>query len=149
MFEEHSKFLKVFVRIYLTVSLTEQCRQYKEWNFLVLHEKHPPQCWLELICRELFSFIRFEIEKKLKHAKKLEQKKKKEKGGETSGPKGVVGIVASKRSQERRKDMESKKDNKKLTAMQELKARREEKKNRGTFDLLLSRITCSYILLML
>ncbi|XP_060590462.1 RNA polymerase-associated protein RTF1 homolog [Ruditapes philippinarum] len=73
---------------------------------------------------------RFEIERKLKHAKKLEQKKKKEKGGEASGPKGVVGMVASKRSQERRKDLESKKDNKKLTAMQELKARREEKKYR-------------------
>ncbi|KAH3850855.1 RNA polymerase-associated protein RTF1 homolog [Dreissena polymorpha] len=75
---------------------------------------------------------RFEIEKKLKHAKKLEQKRKKEKGGtsDSASPKGVVGIVASKRSQERRKDLENKKDSKKLTAMQELKARREEKKVR-------------------
>ncbi|WAR18795.1 RTF1-like protein [Mya arenaria] len=78
---------------------------------------------------------RFEIEKKLKHAKKLEQKKRKERGSMTgaegSSQKGVVGIVASKRSQERRKDLESKKDSKKLTAMQELKARREEKKVRA------------------
>jgi len=72
----------------------------------------------------------------LKHAKKLEQKKKKEKGAaggsEPSSQKGLQGIVASKRSMERRKDMiESKKDTRKMTAMQELKARREEKKVRG------------------
>lgn len=76
---------------------------------------------------------RFEIEKKLKHARKLEQKKKEKGGSDALSQKGVVGMVASKRSQERRKDLESKKDNKKLTAMQELKARREEKKVRGMF----------------
>ena len=73
--------------------------------------------------------VRFEIEKKLKHAKKLEQKKKKEKGSET--PRDLVGMTMSKRSQERRKDIDAKKDVKKMNAMQELKARREEKKNRG------------------
>lgn len=93
-------------------------------------EKEREQELFDRMERRALLKTRFEIEKKLKHAKKLEQKKKKEKGGEAAGPKGVVGIVASKRSQERRKDMESKKDNKKLTAMQELKARREEKKNR-------------------
>lgn len=65
-----------------------------------------------------------------RQAKKLEQKKKKEKGPDSQIPKGVVGIVASKRSQERRKDLDAKKDSKKTTAMQELLAKREEKKNR-------------------
>ena len=67
----------------------------------------------------------------MKRRQKLEQKKKKEKGSETPSHRSVVGMVASKRSQERRKDLDAKKDSKKMTAMQELKARREEKKNRG------------------
>ena len=40
-------------------------------------------------------------------------------------------MAASQRSKERRKDLDAKKDNKKLNAIQELKARREEKRNRG------------------
>ena len=54
-------------------------------------------------------------------------------------------MVASKRSQERRKDLESKKDNKKLTAMQELKARREEKKYRGIYLPWIFQLICSLI----
>lgn len=72
---------------------------------------------------------RFEIAKKLKRAKKLEQKKRK-KGSETPRHHSIVAMAASQRSKERRKDLDAKKDNKKLTAIQELRARREEKKNR-------------------
>ena len=94
---------------------------------------------------------RFEIEQKLKHAKKLEQKKKEKGGGsnDSASMNRVVGMVASKRSQERRKDLESKKDSKKMTAMQELKARREEKKVRGRnkegkrFQLIIN--TCRFV----
>ena len=74
--------------------------------------------------------FRFEIAKKLKRAKKLEQKKRK-KGSETPRHHSIVAMAASQRSKERRKDLDAKKDNKKLTAIQELRARREEKKNRG------------------
>lgn len=63
----------------------------------------------------------------------MEQKKKKEKGSETPRHSSIIAMASSQsqRSKERRKDLDAKKDNKKLTAIQELKARREEKKNRG------------------
>lgn len=66
---------------------------------------------------------RFEIEKKLRQAKKIEKKKAK-KIMDSVGPKSV-----SQRSQERRQKVEiNKKDNKKVSALDELKAKREEKK---------------------
>ena len=76
-------------------------------------------------------FYRFEIEKKLREAKKKEQKKKKEKekGSKSSTEPGPANkVTASQRSQDRRKIMESKKDTKKMSALEHLKARREEKK---------------------
>lgn len=71
---------------------------------------------------------RFEIEQKLRKAKK-EQKHKLKLSSDTAVPTRSV----SERSKERRKNMEdSRKDNKKMSALQDLKARREEKRNKGT-----------------
>ncbi len=50
----------------------------------------------------------------------------------------VAGTTA--RSQERRKVMEDKKDNKKFSALLDLKAKREEKKKQGNLLVLLSYI---------
>ena len=72
----------------------------------------------------LFLFLcRFEIKKKLKKAKK-EQKKSKP-ALDASLP------TISERSKERRKHIEQRKDNKKTSAFQDLKARREEQKKKG------------------
>ncbi|GFS02572.1 RNA polymerase-associated protein RTF1-like protein [Elysia marginata] len=66
---------------------------------------------------------RFEIKKKLKKAKK-EQKKSKP-ALDTSLP------TISERSKERRKHIEQRKDNKKTSAFQDLKAKREEQKKKA------------------
>ena len=75
---------------------------------------------------------RFEIEKKLRQARKKEQNKKMEKEKSTKSSMSEPGVVnkvsATQRSQDRRKVMESKKDTKKMSAFDQLKARREEKK---------------------
>jgi len=68
---------------------------------------------------------RFEIEKKLKKAKKKEQKRDK-RAAESFAMRSV-----SQRSQERRKIIEGKKDTKKMSALQDLKAKREEKRKQG------------------
>ena len=67
----------------------------------------------------------FEIEKKLRQAKKKEQKKKEKKAAEVLSQKSV--------SQQRRKTMEDKKDNKKFSALLEAKARKEEKRKQGEY----------------
>ncbi|RUS79876.1 hypothetical protein EGW08_012354 [Elysia chlorotica] len=66
---------------------------------------------------------RFEIKKKLKKAKK-EQKKSKPALDPSMA-------TISERSKERRKHIEQRKDNKKTSAFQDLKARREEQKKKG------------------
>lgn len=76
-----------------------------------------------------YEFCRFEIEKKLRQAKKKEQKKK-----------GKVHDINHKtvmqRSKERRKQMEDKKDSK-MSALKDLKAKREEKIKKGIYICLL------------
>ncbi|XP_064623065.1 RNA polymerase-associated protein RTF1 homolog isoform X2 [Lineus longissimus] len=69
---------------------------------------------------------RFEIEKKLRQAKKKEQKKNAKKESRST-PKISIPPDSSSRSKERRKTIEDKKD-KKMSAFQDLKARREKKK---------------------
>lgn len=76
---------------------------------------------------------RFEIEKKLRLAKRNEQKRKakKEEGGGTSGKGGAEGgASASSRSKERRRMVEERKDklDKKAQAIKDLKAEREKKR---------------------
>lgn len=78
---------------------------------------------------------RFEIEKKLRMAKKQElrkqkESKKKEKGSEEK-PKLDRAPDPKERSKDRKKTIEEKQD-KKFHAMSLLKARREEKKERGS-----------------
>jgi len=71
--------------------------------------------------------FRFEIEKKLREAKRKEKNKLK-----SSSQAAVVNTATvSQRSIDRRKNIEDKKDNKKLSALQDLKAKREEKKKQG------------------
>ena len=65
---------------------------------------------------------RFEIEKKLREAKRKENRR-----GKVAQ---AAAVTASQRSKDRRKVMEDKKDNK-MSALQDLKARREEKKKQG------------------
>ncbi|KAK3597427.1 hypothetical protein CHS0354_040165 [Potamilus streckersoni] len=65
---------------------------------------------------------RFEIEKKLKQAKKLEQKKKQQSSESLSR-----FATPSQRSKDRRRNVEDKKDKIKVSALQDLKAKREEK----------------------
>jgi len=65
--------------------------------------------------------IRFEIEKKLREAKRKE----------TERQKVATAPSVSQRSKDRRKVVEDKKDNKKVSALQDLKARREERKKQG------------------
>ena len=78
-----------------------------------------------LIYFHIFSvIIRFEIEKKLREVRK--KNKQKDKQAELLHLKS-----ASQRSQERRKNMESSKDNKKMSALETLKAKREEKRRQG------------------
>jgi hypothetical protein len=73
-----------------------------------------------------YDFSRFEIEKKLRQAKKKEQKKKAKKEARST-PKISIPPDSSSRSKERRKTIEDKKD-KKMSAFLDLKARREKKK---------------------
>ena len=78
---------------------------------------------------------RFEIEKKLRMAKKQELKKqkeskKKEKGTDEKKEKFERAPDPKERSKDRKKTIEEKQD-KKFHAMSLLKARREEKKERG------------------
>lgn len=90
-------------------------------------------------------FVRFEIEKKLKAAKRKEQHKKKSshKGKRDNTDKGLsnkdwgdkdLDKDVKERSKERKKTVEENKGrtDKKAQAMNALKARREEKKERGT-----------------
>lgn len=91
---------------------------------------------------------RFEIEKKLKAAKRKEQHKKKSshKGKKENRDKGLskdwnekdLDKDVKERSKERKKTVEENKGktDKKAQAMNALKARREEKKERGKFYLL-------------
>lgn len=85
---------------------------------------------------------RFEIEKKLRMAKKQELKKQKESKKKEKGIEEKQKIDRApdpkERSKDRKKTIEEKQD-KKFHAMSLLKARREEKKERGkVFHLLLS-----------
>jgi len=66
---------------------------------------------------------RFEIEKKLREAKRVENRRQK--------VAQTASASVSQRSKDRRKVVEDKKDNKKVSALQDLKARREEKKKQG------------------
>ena len=76
----------------------------------------------------LASWCRFEIEKKLRKAKKKEREKKDKRTAEAFAMRSV-----SQRSQERRKIIEGKKDTKKMSALQDLKAKREEKRKQGIY----------------
>jgi len=67
--------------------------------------------------------FRFEIEKKLREAKRKENQRQKVTQTATAS--------VSQRSKDRRKVVEDKKDNKKMSALQDLKARREERKRQG------------------
>jgi len=75
---------------------------------------------------------RFEIEKKLREAKRKENQR--QKVGQTST------LSVSQRSKDRRKVVEDKKDTKKISALQDLKARREERKKQGKATL----VSCVY-----
>lgn len=70
---------------------------------------------------------RFEIEKKLRQAKKKDQKEKKKASSDPVATRQVA--TPSQRSKERRKNIEDKKDSK-MSAFKNLKARREEKKTK-------------------
>lgn len=84
---------------------------------------------------------RFEIEKKLRMAKKQELKKQKESKKKEKGIEERQKIDRApdpkERSKDRKKTIEEKQD-KKFHAMSLLKARREEKKERGKIDILSS-----------
>lgn len=75
------------------------------------------------IFKKIHALHRFEIQKKLKKAKK-EQKKSKSLSDQ-------MLPTVSERSKERRKHIEQRKDNKKTSAFQDLKAKREEQKKKG------------------
>lgn len=79
---------------------------------------------------KLYTLFRFEIEKKLRLAKKQEMKKKK---GGTTIKKREERMDPKERSKERKKTVEENrgKVDKKAQAMNLLKARREERKERG------------------
>lgn len=68
--------------------------------------------------------IRFDIEKKLRQAKKQQQKKK----DKQQYPDSLLDRSTSQRSKERRKNMEDKKDTGKFSVLKEMKAKREEKR---------------------
>jgi len=67
--------------------------------------------------------IRFEIEKKLREAKRKETQRQK--------VSQTAPVTVSQRSKDRRKVVEDRKDTKKMSALQDLKARREEKRKQG------------------
>jgi hypothetical protein len=79
-----------------------------------------------------YSFLRFEIEKKLRLAKKQEMRKKRD-----QEKKKEEKMDAKERSKERKKTVEENrgKVDKKAAAMNMLKARREEKRERGVYAL--------------
>lgn len=77
----------------------------------------------------MYCVIRFEIEKKLREAKRKESQRHK--------LAQTAAVSASQRSKDRRKVIEDKKDNKKMSALQDLKARREEKKKLGKLSVVL------------
>ena len=75
---------------------------------------------------------RFAIEKKLREAKKKDKKSSSSGGGHKNSSGGGPSMKsASQRSMDRRKVVEDRKDNKKLSALQDLKAKREERKKQG------------------
>ena len=92
--------------------------------------------WLGIKQQSASLPCRFEIEKKLKKAKREQRKSK-----PASQPQSQVQSQAvtdgasvptvSERSKERRKNIEDRKDSKKTSAFQDLKARREEKLKKG------------------
>ena len=102
-----------FGRIHCLKSFKKYKSKYGTFKRLVLHS----------------SFDRFEIEKKLRLAKKKEQKKKAKK----STASDLVLKSASQRSAERRKNVDQKKDNKKFSALIEQRQKREEKKRIGEY----------------
>jgi len=80
---------------------------------------------------------RFAIEKKLREAKKKEKKSSTSGGSVHRSNAGGPSIKsASQRSMDRLKVVENRKDNKKLSALQDLKAKREEKKKQGYWIIL-------------
>ena len=92
----------------------------------------------------LFLLYRFEIEKKLRLAKKQEMKKKRD-----QEKKKEEKMDAKERSKERKKTVEENrgKVDKKAAAMNLLKARREEKRERGKLLRLNSHL-CSTIIMV-
>lgn len=78
-----------------------------------------------LIC--IVFIFRFDIEKKLRQAKKQQQKKK----DKQQYPDSLIDRSTSQRSKERRKNMEDKKDTGKFSVLKEMKAKREEKRRQG------------------
>ena len=83
---------------------------------------------------------RFEIEKKLKKAKREQRKSKPASQSQPQsqpqaplefGDDAMSVPTISERSKERRKNIEDRKDSKKTSAFQDLKARREEKLKKG------------------
>lgn len=77
-----------------------------------------------LIC--IVFIFRFDIEKKLRQAKKQQQKKK-----DKQQYPDLLDRSTSQRSKERRKNMEDKKDTGKFSVLKEMKAKREEKRRQG------------------
>jgi hypothetical protein len=65
----------------------------------------------------------------------LREAKRKEKNKQKASSSHAASVVStatvSQRSIDRRKNIEDKKDNKKMSALQDLKAKREEKKKQG------------------
>lgn len=86
-------------------------------------EKEREQILYSRIERREALKTRFDIEKKLRHARKQQQKKKDKQIAES-----LADRSTSQRSKERRKNMEDKKDTGKFSVLKEMKAKREEKK---------------------
>ena len=93
--------------------------QFFKLSCLLQNEKYKSLC---------ITVFRFEIQKKLKKAKAAQSKKAK--------PSDVMPSV-SERSKERRKDIEQRKDNKKTSAFEVLKAKREQQKQKGKLAMIL------------
>ena len=92
----------------------------------------------------VWNCCRFEIEKKLKKAKREQRKSKPPPQSQTpsqsqpppaAASDAVSVATISERSKERRKNIEDRKDSKKTSAFQDLKARREEKLKKGKLNL--------------
>lgn len=93
------------------------------FHFFILHFS------LVCVCQNNSFFYRFEIEKKLRLAKKQEMRKKRD-----QEKKREEKMDAKERSKERKKTVEENRGrvDKKAAAMNMLKARREERRERGT-----------------